>query len=212
MFSEKVLHGLKKMRLSLRVISHPIDSYEEFKRKKLFSVPAALVLVVLLFLARVYASLETGFGFNTHTEDMNVVLVFASTVVVVFGFVTVNYLLSTLMDGKGFYKEILCATAYALIPYVAATYLSTAISRVVLAEEYAFVTYIQVAGVVWTALLLIIALKSIHEYSLSKTLVTMILTVVGMVLSAALAVLCFAIYQQVIDIFRTIVNEIKFRQ
>ena len=33
-----------------------------------------------------------------------------------------------------------------------------------------------------------------------------------MVLSAALAVLCFAIYQQVIDIFRTIVSEIKFRQ
>ena len=212
MFQEKVRHGLKKARLSLRVIPHPIDSFEEFKLKKLFSVPAAVLLVLFLFLARVYAYLETGFGFNTHTEDMNAALIFASTVVVFLGFVTVNYLLSTLMDGKGFYKEIFCATAYALIPYVAATYLSTSVSRVVLAEEYAFVTYIQVAGVIWSALLLIIALKSIHEYSLTKTLLVILMTAVGMVLSAALAVLCFAIYQQVIDIFRTIVSEIKFRQ
>ena len=86
MFLEKVLQALKRMRLSLRVISHPIDCYEECKLKKLFSVPAALLLVVLLFLARVYEYLETGFGFNTHTEDMNVALVFASTVVVVDNF------------------------------------------------------------------------------------------------------------------------------
>lgn len=211
-FRDKVAQGLRKAQLSLRVISHPIDSYEEFKLKKQFSVPAALAIVVLLFLSRVYEYLETGFGFNPNNGDMNVVLVFASTVIVFFGFVTVNYLLSTLMDGKGFYKEILCATAYALIPYIASTYIATTVSRVVLAEEYAFVTYTQIAGIVWTALLLIIALKSIHEYTITKTLLTILLTIIGMVLAACLAVLCFAIYQQVFDIFRTIVNEIRFRQ
>ena len=87
----------------------------------------------------------------THLEndprDLNTAVLLASTIGLFVLWSLSNYLFCTLHDGKGFFKEIWCASAYALLPYTLLTFLVTAASNFVVLEEYAILRYLGVAGI-----------------------------------------------------------------
>ena len=80
---------------------------------------AALTIVGLVALTYVVMRQYTGFIFN-HQDlaRLNVVIELVSVLVPFFLWSVVNWALTTLMDGKGTFKEIVTATAYGLTPFV----------------------------------------------------------------------------------------------
>ena len=79
-------------------------------------------------------------------------------------------------------------------------------------EERAFLMVIQAVGLLWSAWLLLSALKVIHDYSLTKTVMSLLLTVFGMLFVVFLAVLFFSLLQQVWSLVRSIYNELLYRR
>ena len=197
---------------SIRVLVHPIDSFETMKEKGLFSLPASLVILALFFLATVIAYLYTGFGYNLNDpHDLNIAVISATTIGLFLLWVLSNYLFCTLNEGKGFFREVWCASAYALLPHIVLSFVVTAISNAVVTEEYTLLQYVGVAGTLWSVCLMVIALKSIHQYSIVQTLGSMVLTVLGIAICVFLLVLSFTVYNQVYSIFESVVRELMFR-
>ena len=101
------------------VARHPFEGFEDVRWKKAYNAKVALVIVLAFFLVTVAGHLYTGFLHRTNFEKIfNIVPLFSSSVIIFFVWVVGNWSLCTLFDGEGTMKEIMCVSAYALVPYI----------------------------------------------------------------------------------------------
>ncbi|MDD4414533.1 MAG: YIP1 family protein, partial [Oscillospiraceae bacterium] len=128
-----------------------------------------------------------------------------------FLFVFANKNFCDLTDGDGTMIEVALVTSFALLPYVMTSFLNIIFSNVFILREQAFMNIISTIGLMWSLLIGIVGLKSIHRYSFGKTALTVIITLVFMALIAFLCALIFLISQQLILFFKDIYSEIVFR-
>ena len=202
----------KKWTFPLFVLMHPIDGFDQIKSRKLTSVRLSAGIVTLWFLASSASFLATGFAFNANrASDFNPLSTLLATAGIFALFVIANWCLCTLFEGKGKVKEILSATAYSLLPYIFSILLCILLSNVLTEQEAVFITLINIIGVLWTAVLLIGSLYSIHEYSVSKTVLSIIATVVGMLIISFLAILFFTLLQQAFNFIYSVWTEASLR-
>lgn len=197
---------------TVQVLLHPSDHLFEMKYHKRFSVKTVITVLVLMFVSLICTRQLTAFTFNyNNVEEGNMLVVLLVLIYVFIAFCTVNWCITSLLDGKGSFKEIACSTCYALIPYIASSYISVALSYFITVDEGMFMTVITAVGFLWSAMLLISAFKTIHEYSFSKSVVSILITVLGVVILIFLCVLLIGLLEQIVSFFATIYNEMMYR-
>lgn len=201
-----------KWGLPVYVLTHPADGFEQFRTRKLHSIKIAFGLAVAWFLLRVFEFFCTGFTFNPNRPvDYNLFATLVPTVGVFFLFVMANWALTTFLDGKGRLSEILCVTAYSLIPMLAAMLITTILSNFLTSEEQAFIGIMMMIGYIWSGLLLIIGFSTVHQYSIIKTVVSILLTVLGVAIIALTLILCYSLILQLTNFIESLVMEWKMR-
>lgn len=103
------------------------------------------------------------------------------------------------------------ALMYALTPITLMNIPITVLSQVFVAEEAAFISFLNAIAVIWTVFLLLAGNVSVHEYTMVKSIVTLLLTVAGMAVIAVLAILAGNLVQQVWIWAVSIIEELAFR-
>lgn len=202
----------KTLRYGLYVIVHPFDGFWDLKREKRGSLWTALSFVVATILMLVIQKQNTAFLFNKNRLDLINVLVDIITVSMLFGLWCVaNWCLTSLMDGEGKLKDIAIFTGYSLIPMLLIQFPLIPMSHMITTEEGTFYYVFTVISYLWTIALLIVGMMVTHQYSMKKTLVTVLLTLVGMAIILFIALLFFSVIQQMIGFVLTIYKEIRFR-
>ncbi|MBQ7187186.1 MAG: YIP1 family protein [Ruminococcus sp.] len=193
-------------------VFHPVEGFEDLRWKKQGSMKIALVIVFLLFVNMVADRQLTGFQFNTaYVKVFNVVPLLVQSVVYFFTWVIANWALCTLFDGEGTLKKICIYSAYALVPYIVCSFISIFISNFIVEDERIWMTAIYYLGLIWSVVLMIQAMKAAHQYSFTKTIVSMIFTIVAMLLILFLAILLLSLFQQVYVFGYSIYTEIAYR-
>lgn len=194
------------------VIFHPVEGFEDLRWKKQGSMKIALVIVFLLFVDMVADRQLTGFQFNTaYVKVFNVIPLLVQSVVYFFTWVIANWALCTLFDGEGTLKKICIYSAYALVPYIACSFISIFISNFIVEDEKIWMTAIYYLGLIWSVVLMIQAMKAAHQYSFKKTIVSMFFTIVAMLLILFLAILLLSLFQQLYVFGYSIYTEIAYR-
>lgn len=194
------------------LVRHPFEGFEDLRWKKGYNMKVAMVMTLLFFLITVIRARMTGFLFNDEfAKVFNVVPYFSSTIILFFVWVIGNWSLCTLFNGEGTMKAICCTSAYALFPYLVAMIIYTAASNVLLEREGGFLSFLIGLGVAWSALMLISGIKAIHQYSMPKTLLAVIFTLVAMVVIFFILILLVALFQQIYIFFYTIYTELLYR-
>ena len=191
---------------------HPVEGFEGIKWYKKGSMKVSFVLLFIFFAATIFIRQTTGFIFNFNRVDkLNLLMEFSRTILPFILWVVANWSLCTLMDGEGRFSEIWISTVYALWPYIIVSVPGTILSNLLAEREGAFLGMIQGIALGWSLILLILAMKEIHQYTLKKTLISMLLTVFGMGVIIFLGVLIFSLFQQLFLFLYTVYSEIKFR-
>lgn len=194
------------------VIFHPFEGFEDMRWKKGGSLKIAFTIVALFFVAFFIGQRVGGFQFVVvSSKYFNIVPYLVQTVVFYAAWVVANWSLCTLFDGEGTLKKIAIYSAYSLVPYIVGTIVRSILSFVLIQNEYVWVNFIYLVGFWWTVVLLVMATKAVHQYSLLKTLVCMAFTVIAMVLLLLLVVLLLSLFQQVYVFFYSIYTEIYYR-
>ena len=194
------------------VMRHPFEGYEDLRWKKGYNMKVAWVIVIAFFIISVASAQFTGFLFNnTYVKVFNIVPYFSSSVILFLTWVVGNWSLCTLFDGEGTMKNIFCVSAYALLPYLFSELIVIIASNLLLRTEGGFITFFRYLGIVWSVVLMISAMKTVHQYSLPKTLVAMIFTVVAMAIILFLAVLLLTLFQQVFVFVYSVYTELMYR-
>ena len=197
----------------IRFLNHTADECGEIKYKNTWNIRIATVTLVFFFLAFVAKKQLTGFIFNSNNpNNFNVLVELLITVGVFLLYVIINWAITTLLSGKGKIKEIYCGTAYALIPYIISLFISVVCSQFLTMDEQSFLMIIELVSLIWTSLVLLSALKVIHEYSFTKVIFSLLLTVLGMAFVVFIIMLFISIAEQFVSFFKTIYSEIMFRR
>jgi len=204
--------GLKGTINPLRIINHPIETIESLKEKKNGSIISATIILLIFTFSEILLTVTKGFIFNTsRIEDFNIFMVLSRSLFMVLLFVVANWALCTLLDGEGRMIDIYISTCYCLIPLVFIRFFEAIASNVLTAGEYVFVSMIALCFNAWFIVLLLYSLKTIHNYTLKKTLFNALMTIVGMAIIFFIIFLFVVLIQQLYIFFATIFTEMIMR-
>ncbi|HKM03475.1 MAG TPA: Yip1 family protein [Lachnospiraceae bacterium] len=209
---ETYSHYFKTLRYSLYVISHPLDGFWDLTHEKRGSIAAANTILIFTLLAKIMKLQYTNFMFNqVYWEGINIFLYLASILFPLILWCLGNWGLTTLFDGKGRLKQIYMATAYALTPYCLIQFPIIVITNVVTLEEGAIFEVISFFSIFWIVCLIICAMVQIHEYTLSKTILFTIFSILAILVMVFILLLFFNMISMGIAYFVSIAKEIMFR-
>jgi len=205
-------HVGKTLKYSLYVSTHPLDGFWDLTHEKRGSIAAANIIAAAAVVVEVLRLTLTNFQFVTvNMEYFNSVIV-ALRILLPIGLWTVaNWSLTTLMDGKGRMFEIYMAVCYALTPYVLINIVMIVLSQFITFEEGAIYWVLAGFSALWTGLLILAAMMMIHDYSVVKTVLSSLLTIVGMGVMVFIFVIFFSLVSDAVAYFMSLYKEILFR-
>lgn len=213
----KSLGAIKKQRLIgellflFKFFRHPIDSFYYLKKKQHASILSATILYVILIVEYIYSRFYTGFIYKTVSSDANLVGELLLLLVPLALFIVVNYLVSTINDGEGRFKDIYIGTIYSLAPFLVFSPILTLLSNVLTYNE-AFVYVFSIRIIyAWCLIILFIMLKEIHNYTFSDTIRNIFVTLFGMVIMLLVVFIVFVLIDQVYDFVYSIIKEAVLR-
>ncbi len=108
-------------------------------------------------------------------------------------------------------QDIVVAIGYAFAPLIPVFLVATGMSHFITEEEGAFYTLLIGVGVAYAVILALIGIMQVHNYTLGKTLLTMFLSFVALLIIIFVALLLTDLIGQVYNFFRSIYIELVFR-
>ncbi|CCV65411.1 hypothetical protein BN85303900 [Paracholeplasma brassicae] len=194
------------------LLFHPFDGFDDFKRYKKAKMSVAISLMILYAFLRIYTYQYEGFLINERNPLLLNSLEEVFSVALLIGLFTIgNWSVTTLMSGKGNFKEIFMVTGYALFPLVIIGFPAVFISNYLTLEEMAFYNLAMGIAYISTGWMLFMGMLNIHNYGLAKTIGAFSATFVSMIVMMFLGLLFFDLIQQFISFVASIYEEISLR-
>ena len=201
-FKDEVIFGFYVMR-------HPFNGFWGLKAEKRGSIRAATFWMVLTGVSAVFASL--GACYLQKDPDASVVSALSNTVFPLLLLMASNMCFTTLMDGKGSFKNVYVAVCYSTVPYAVCTIPITLISHVLISDELTILNLFSSVIIVWVLLLVFCGLMTIHDYSFGKNIVVSVLTVLGIGFMLFIMIIFISLTGKVISLVTSIVTEVAYR-
>lgn len=193
---------------------HPTDGYTAAltrtsdKARWLISLGCLL----LWFFATIVTWQYNGYIFNQNTASEFSIWVMLGQTFLLFGlFVLANWFVSTMMDGSGRLVDIVYALAVGLLPYVAYQGLSLLLTNVLTQEEGAFLTLLAAIFLIWSAIVMILGLKTVHEFSFGRTVLAVLYSLIGILIILFLALLLWSLFTQLTMFITSLVDELSLK-
>lgn len=206
---EKYIDSLK---FSLYCISHPLDGFWDLTHEKRGTMAAANTILIATLLIRLLKLRYTSFIFITvYWEGINIFLYLASILFPLALWVVGNWGLTTLFDGKGRLGQVYMATCYALAPYPLVQFPLMIFSNFVTVEEAGFYSVVSALSLVYAAILIVVAMGQIHEYSAAKNILFTVATLFAMLVMIFILMIFFSMISQGVAYFISLAKEFMFR-
>ena len=200
------------MKYAKYVLFHPFDGFWDLTHEKRGSFAAATTYLALFLITRVVQLLFTNFQFiNAPLQYINIFEQAASLLLPFLILCLANWSMTTLFDGKGRFSDIYIAMCYALVPYTLIQLPMVFVSNFISFDEAAFYNVLISFSNIWCVFLVFIGLMQVHDYSPSKTLVFLVVTVVGALIIIFLLLVFFSLLGDAASYFISLYREIAFR-
>ena len=193
------------------MIRHPLDEFYYIKRDAHGSVLSATIIYILVFVIYMLDTLARSFTFSmvdiNSTSVLSVAIIFLMPLIL---YVLGNRMVSTINEGEGNLKKIYVATAYSLTPYLLLGPVAVALTYVLTLNETIIINLIWWASVIWSAALIFMSVKEIHNYNLRETIKILLITLFFMIMAVIVMVIVYVIELQTIIFVKDLINEVVY--
>lgn len=194
---------------AFKICKHPIDRYYDIRVGKNGSVIAASIIYVVFFIVYMFYQTSKGFIYQyTDIEDMDMSAVVIGFFAIVILFVICNYLVTSIKDGDGTFKQVYMIPAYGAIPALVSMIAVIIMSYALTYNEAFILTVILVVGIGWSIILVFQGLSTVHDYSFKDTVISLIITFVFMLIAAIVVLIVIIMWEQLSDFLMTVGKEI----
>lgn len=201
-FFDEIIFGFYVMR-------HPFNGYWSLKMEKRGSVRAATFWMSVSGVSAIFAAL--GACYLQKAENPSVVSALSNTVFPLLLAIVSNMCFTTLMDGKGTFKDTYIAVSYATVPYALCTIPLTLISHVLISDELSILNLFTTVVLAWVLMLVFCGLMTIHDYSFGKNILVCALTIAGIAFMLFIGIVFLSLTGKVISLVTSIVTEVSYR-
>ena len=209
---ESIHKYIDSLKFALYCMSHPLDGFWDLTHEKRGTYAAANTILILTLMVRIMRLRYTSFLFvQVYWEDLNIFLYLASILFPLALWVVGNWALTTLFDGKGRLGQGYMATCYGLAPYPLFGFPMMIFSNFVTVEEGAFYSVLSVFSLIYAAILVVVAMGQIHEYSASKNILFTVATLFAMLVMIFILMIFFSMISQGVAYFISLGKEMLFR-
>lgn len=192
------------------VLSSPFKAFDDVKYYGDGSIVFAVAVIILYGWISLINFRYTGFmvAFND-IENMNAALVVGSAILPYVVFILANWGVGVLLSGKGKMIHITKVVGYSLYPACWLTLLGTFLSNFVTENEAALVSALFTLGMVLFLFYMFIGTIMVNQYTFTKNVATLLLSVVGMLLILFVLLLFASLFAQFVNDILEIVTEFK---
>lgn len=201
-FFDEIIFGFYVMR-------HPFNGYWALKMEKRGSIRGATFWMAVSGFSAIFAVL--GACYLQKAENPSIVSALSNTVFPLLLAVVSNMCFTTLMDGKGTFKDTYIAVSYATVPYALCTIPLTLISHVLISDELSILNLFTSVILAWVLMLVFCGLMTVHDYSFGKNIVVCALTVAGIAFMLFIAIVFLSLTGKVLSLITSIVTEVSYR-
>jgi hypothetical protein len=166
-------------------------------------------MVLAIALLEVY-----GTGFIFSSINLNTFNVFNYSAFVLGGlllFVFSNYLVATITDGEGWFKDGFIATSYALTPFILITPMMIGLSHVLTYNEIIIYQILDFLRWGWSGLLIVLMIKEIHNFDMKALFKNILLTIFVMMMIVLVLFLLYVLGSQLVNFVEGIIREALLR-
>ena len=189
-----------------------MDGFYEIRHRGRGSVPLAVLSVILFsFVFSMNKMLASFIVNDTDPRTVDSLNNLSGVLLLYLLFCVGNWSITCLMNGEGRLKDIATILGYSLVPLTISYVIATIVSQALAQNEEGFYSIIITIGTMWTVLLALSGIMIIHNYSLGKTLLTVILTVVAMLIIVFIVMMLSDLVNQVYNFIYSIYTELLFR-
>ncbi len=202
----------QKYRYGTYAMLHPFDGFWDIKRERRGNIASASLILGLFTLFYAIRTQFSGYVVTkTISSEVNALRETGLVLLLLVLWIVANWCFTALMDGEGSMKDIYIATCYALKPYVILSVPLFIMSHLLTDNEAVFYNVLDKVALIWVLALLFVGLMITHDYSLGKSILTTVLTIVGICLIIFILLLFVSIVQQVFSFFYDAYLELSFR-
>lgn len=181
---------LKDMIYALRTPRHPMDYYYEIRKHRQGSILSTTVIYLLFFIDFMAFKTQKGFIYQTmKVEDMDIGSIVLGFFILLGLFILCNYLVTSINDGDGTFKQIYMIPAYGLMPAMISILVVTLVSYVLTYNEAFLLTIVLIIGITWSVITIFIGLQTVHDYTFGETVRSILLTVIFMIIVAVIGII-----------------------
>ncbi len=204
----RLMRELRWMGMFLR---NPADALYGVKREGRVSVLSTSILYLVFFLIYMINKYTCGYLFKMvpdgyYEVGLDLVLVFG----VILLFLVACNLICNIRDGEGTIKQMYCSMAYAFTPYILLKPIAYALSFVLTQNEQFVITLLDVVMLLWCALLVVLMLRYLQEYTMRDTVITILLTAFTMLMLVVAMVIVAVMVGQLGDFITSVWKEARF--
>ena len=207
---EKILY--KRLVFCVKYMKHPMDGTYAVKREGMKSYISAGILTVIFILFNIIYKYFCGFIFKTVKDGKYEI---SNDIMMVVGILVaasaVTYLVSTINDGEGRFKEILCGYVYSLTPYIVIKPFLFVLSMVLTYNEAFIMEFANLVVIVWIIILVFLTVKEINNYSFKETCKVIGLTFFTAFVFILMAIVIYILASQVVAFVISIYGEAVYR-
>ncbi len=212
--NEKTKHIklIQDLKFSFYVLRHPSDGYYGIKREGKGSYLSASIYYVLFFLLYMLYIYQTSFLFNDVIAAR--IDIFEEAVSIfgpIFLFVSANYLVSSIRDGEGRFKDVYVGLSTVLLPAIILLPFTTLISQVLtFNESFIFDFFIGLLYAL-SGFYLIFMIKEIHYYEVKQTIFNAFITLFTALMMVVMAFIVYLLIGEVVQLILDIIREVTVR-
>jgi len=205
--------ALESLKYSMYLIYHPFKAFWDLKHAKKGNLKAAHILFALFIIFNVLSIQFSGnilrIQRNIDINNINVLLQVTSIMLPVLIWCVANWAVTTLLDGEGTIRDIYISTVFSLTPYVLFSLPLLVLANYLTRSELSLYAFLLSVSIVWSVFLLLIGNMTLHQYTMSKTIVILILTIVTMLAIVALGLLFLSIIMRLTNFIVAVITEIR---
>lgn len=187
------LAGLK---YSFYIMTHPFDGFWDMTHEKRGNMISASIIYGAWVLVWILDKGITGFLFKELNSEFRLLEVLSIAFLPMILWCICNWAVSTLMDGDGKPSAIVMSTAYALTPYIIFKFITVLLSNVLTLDQSMVITVLMMFGTVWCAILLLVSVIQVHNYTLGRSVGVIFLIIAAMAIVVFLAIMMLNLVDQ----------------
>ena len=200
---------LKDFAYAAKTPMHPMNSYYEIRKNRQGSVLGATVIYIVFFVLFMAYQTSKGFVYQMQkVEDMDIGSIVIGFLLMLGLSIVCNYLVTSINDGDGTFRQIYMIPAYGLLPAMISLLTVTVVSYGMTETEAFLLTIIMLIGVVWSAITIFVGLQTVHDYTFGETVKSVIITIVFMVILAIVAIILSIMWDSLYSFIKSFGKEL----